>query len=512
MHMKTFEDRIIESIKSRDTLIFIETVEEQETLNMLRRAAFRLQQSAVLWNSVEEFKDITLDNGVQAMQPIQNTENLNGMLEAIREYAGDALFVLQDVHFFMNERTDPGLLANLIRNFKLLKERLRAVKKTICVVGRNFNLPQELEDDFAVISLDRPKKDEIRGIVMDFVARQHLEDRLSSDPKVREMIFEAARGLTADQTRSSLLRTLVSTGRLEGEAISHILEQKKQIISRNGILEYFEADVTVDSVGGLDNLKSWLRKRKRAFDEDAREIALPEPKGLLVFGVPGGGKSLTAKAASNLWQMPLLRFDVGRIFGQYVGQSEGNMRDALRVAEAVAPCIMWIDEMEKGFAGASGGHETTSRVLGSFLTWMQDKKSSVFVIATANNVTALPPEFLRKGRFDEMFFVGTPNEKERMEIINIQMRKYKLSPESFDLPRLVQVSKDRTGAEIEQAIIEAKYNAFDENRQPGTDDIYKALADVAPIWGSFQEIMKNKNYQQIIHSAKPASPASPGSR
>ena len=506
--MKIIEEKIINSIRSRDTLIFIETVEEREALNALQRAAFRLEQSAILWNPVEMFKNITLDNGVQIMQPLQSIVDLQSMLSEIREYAGDAIFILQDVHFFMNDRTDPSLLAHLIRNFKLLKERLRAVKKAICVVGRTFNLPQDLEDDFTIISVGRPNKDEIRGIVMDFVVRQHLEDRLSPDPKVREMIFEAARGLTVDQTRSSLARTLVSTGRLEGGAISHILEQKKQIIGRNGILEYFEADVTVDSVGGLDNLKSWLRKRKRAFDEDARGLGLPEPKGLLVFGVPGGGKSLTAKAASNLWQMPLLRFDMGRIFGQFVGQSEGNMRDALRVAEAVAPCIMWIDEMEKGFAGASGGHETTTRVLGSFLTWMQDKKSSVFVIATANDVTALPPEFLRKGRFDEMFFVGPPNELERMEIVKIQMRKYKLAPENFDLPRLVQTSKDRTGAEIEQAIIEAKYNAFDENRPPKTDDIYKALSEVAPIWGSFQRVMSTPDYTQIIRSAKPASPAS----
>ncbi len=446
--MKTFEDRIIESIRSRDTLLFIETVEEREALNVLRRAAFRLQQSAILWNSVEMFKDITLDDGVKAMQPLQSIADLNGMLSEIKGYAGDAVFVLQDVHFFLNERTDPAHLANLIRNFKLLKEHLRATRKTICVVGRNFNLPQELEDDFAVLSVDRPKKDEIRTIVMEFVARQHQEDRLSPDPKVREMIFEAARGLTADQTRSSLVRTLVSTGKLESEAISHILEQKKQIIGRNGILEYFEADVTVDSVGGLENLKSWLRKRKRAFDEEARAIALPEPKGLLVFGVPGGGKSLTAKAASNLWQMPLLRFDMGRIFGQYVGQSEGNMRDALRVAEAVAPCIMWIDEMEKGFAGASGGHETTTRVLGSFLTWMQDKKNPVFVIATANDVTQLPPEFLRKGRFDEMFFVGPPNESERLEIIKIQIQvqiSRKFLPRSAGRRKTGPIGIDRRG-------------------------------------------------------------------
>jgi len=210
--------------------------------------------------------------------------------------------------------------------------------------------------------------------------------------------------------------------------------------------------------------------------------------------------------------MPLLRFDIGRVFGQFVGQSETNMSNALRIAEAVAPCILWIDEMEKGFAGASGGHETTLRVLGSFLTWMQDKKSPVFVIATANDITRLPPEFIRKGRFDEMFFVGPPNDQERESVFRIQIAKYGLNPDDFDLARLVQVGGDRTGAEIEQAVIEAKFNAFDENRKPNTDDIYQCLAAVAPIWASFRRVMEAPEYNQIIRSAKKASPESKSRR
>nr|WP_321500844.1 AAA family ATPase [uncultured Dethiosulfovibrio sp.] len=504
--MISTEKKLLDSIRSRDTLIFIETIEEEEAINLIRRTSFQLEQSSILWNPVEQFKDITPDNGTPAMRPMDNISDLNEMLSEIENYAGDAVFVLQDVSFFMNERTEPAVLANLIRRFKILKKQLKSTKKTICLIAPSFNLPPDLEEEFNIIALERPDKEKIRAIVMDFVSRQHEEDRLSPDPTVRDMIFDAARGLTADQTRSALARTLVSNGQLDGKAVSQILEQKKQIISRSGILEYFEADVTVDSVGGLDNLKSWLKKRKKAFNEDARELGLPEPKGLLVFGVPGGGKSLTAKAASNLWQMPLIRFDMGRIFGQFVGQSESNMRDALRVAEAVAPCIMWIDEMEKGFAGASGGHETTTRVLGNFLTWMQDKKSPVFVIATANDITSLPPEFLRKGRFDEIFFVKPPNDSERMEIFKIQMRKYKLSPDNFDLPQLVQFSKDRTGAEIEQCIIDAKYNAFDENRQPNTRDIINIISEATAIWGSFKKkIDSSKEYEQIIKLAKNAS-------
>lgn len=233
---------------------------------------------------------------------------------------------------------------------------------------------------------------------------------------------------------------------------------------------------------------------------------MPEPKGMLVFGVPGGGKSLTAKAVSSMWQMPLLRFDIGRVFGQFVGQSESNMRDALNIAEAIAPCILWIDEMEKGFAGASGGHETTTRVLGNFLTWMQEKKSTVFVIATANDITKLPSEFIRKGRFDEMFFVSVPNMQERRKIFEIQLRKYKLNPENFNLQELSQNSNNFTGAEIEQAIIEAKFNAFDENREPTTKDIYNIMTAVSPIWRSFKATTETTEYKNIVSGAKLASP------
>ncbi|MCB5255514.1 MAG: AAA family ATPase, partial [Candidatus Cloacimonetes bacterium] len=293
---------------------------------------------------------------------------------------------------------------------------------------------------------------------------------------------------------------------LDEKAISFLLDQKKQIIQRNDLLEYYDATTTMDSVGGLLYLKEWLKKRKKTFSEEARNLGIQEPKGLLVFGVPGGGKSLTAKAVSGMWQMPLLRFDIGRVFGQFVGQSESNMREALNIAEAIAPCILWIDEMEKGFAGASGGHETTTRVLGNFLTWMQEKKSTVVVIATANDITRLPDEFIRKGRFDEMFFVTTPNINERTEILEIQLRKHKLNPEHFDIPKLSQLTKDRTGAEIEQAIMEAKINAFNENKAPTTDDIYDAFRSVVPIWSSFRAKVDSPEYKQIIKAAKPASP------
>ncbi len=498
--------RTQDAIRARDTLVFIETVEEQEAIRSIQALALAIDQSVVLWNPVQRFQDITPENGLRALSPMSEIDSLQSMLVEIADYSGDAIFVLQDVGFFLGERTESCQLANLIRNFKLLKQDLKATRKTIVLLASRFNLPPELEDDFTLIQHRRPDREQLLRILMDFIAAQHFEKRLTADASVRDMIIDASRGLTADQARSSFAKAIMAHGQLDGKAIEFLLDQKKQIIQRNEMLEYYDADTSIDAVGGLQTLKDWLRKRKKAFSEEARILALPEPKGLLVFGVPGGGKSLTAKAVSSLWQMPLLRFDIGRVFGQFVGQSETNMRSALNIAEAISPCILWIDEMEKGFAGASGGHETTTRVLGNFLTWMQEKTATVFVIATANDITKLPPEFIRKGRFDEMFFVAPPNAVERNDIFQIQLRKYKLDPENFDLDRLVQASQNRTGAEIEQTIVEAKFNAFDENRAPTTADIYNLMAEVTPIWASFQRVIQSPEYKQIIDGAKYASP------
>jgi len=501
----SFLKKLKDAVAARDTLIFVETIEEYEAIKDIIALGYSLNQSIIKWNSVERWQDITPEDGKMAMSPMDEVDSLHIMLNEISSYSDDAIFILQDVSFFLNQNTPPEQLANLIRNFKLLKNELKSTHKTIVVLGNSFDLPQQLEDDFVIIEYKRPNKDKLNEILIDFIATQHWEDRLTDDPKVKDEIIEAARGLTTDQAKSSFAKAILKTGRLDNSAIPILLEQKKQIIQKNNTLEYYDTKTTINSVGGLKYLKDWLKKRKKAFTKEARELGIPEPKGLLVFGVPGGGKSLTAKAVANMWQMPLLRFDIGKIFGQYVGQSEQNMREALSIAEAISPSILWIDELEKAFAGASGGHETTVRVLGSFLTWMQEKKSTVFVIATANDITQLPSEFLRKGRFDEMFFVPPPNDEDRRDIIAIQLQKYKLNPQDFDIARLVQISKDRTGAEIEQAIIEAKYNAFDEDREVTTQDIDIALRSSTPIWNTFQRTINRPEYQQIIKNAKLAS-------
>ena len=499
--------RTQDAIRARDTLIFIETIEEAEAIKNIQSVGLSMSQSIVTWNPVENFRDVTPEGGVKAMKPMEDTTDLPGMLKEIGEHAGNTIFILQDINFFMDQdRTELRELAHLIRNFKLLKRQLRRTKKTILFFGTQYNLPQELRNDFTLIRHSRPDKKQIHNILINFIASQHWEDRLTDDEKVRDIIIDAATGLTADQARSSFAKAILEYGKLDGQAVKFLLDQKKQIIERNDMLDYYDAVETMDSVGGLTYLKTWLRKRIKAFSEEARQKAIPEPKGLLVFGVPGGGKSLTAKAVSSMWQMPLLRFDIGRLMGRYLGQSETNMREALNIAEAISPCILWIDEMEKGFAGATGGHEVTARILGNFLTWMQEKTSTVFVIATANDITQLPPEFTRKGRFDEMFFVPPPNENDRKDIFSILLNRYQLNSDDFDIDQLAKVSKDRTGAEIEQTIIEAKYNAYDDgNREPNTEDIYNNLVEVTPIWSTFKKVINNSAYQTIVGNAKYAS-------
>jgi SpoVK/Ycf46/Vps4 family AAA+-type ATPase len=273
--------------------------------------------------------------------------------------------------------------------------------------------------------------------------------------------------------------------------IPTILDEKKQIIRKSGMLEYYEQTEDVHDIGGLEVLKEWLAKRRHAFSSRAREFGLPLPKGILLIGVPGTGKSLTAKAVGRLWEMPLLRLDVGKIFAGLVGSSEENIRQVIHTAEAIAPAILWIDEIEKGFSGTGSSNMsdggTTSRVFGSFITWLQEKRSPVFVIATANNVSQLPPELLRKGRFDEIFFCDLPSADERKQIFDIHIRKKNRDPSGFELDRLVSATGDFSGAEVEQAVVAALYDAFDAGGDLDTEGLLAALSDIVPLAVTMRE-------------------------
>jgi SpoVK/Ycf46/Vps4 family AAA+-type ATPase len=304
-----------------------------------------------------------------------------------------------------------------------------------------------------------------------------------------------------------LAKSLVEKGKLD---IDVVLAEKEQIVRKSGILEFYPTDESLTNVGGLDLLKNWLRKRRTAFSDRARDYGLPQPKGALLIGVQGCGKSLTAKAVASLWSLPLLRLDVGRIFSGIVGSSEERMRRAIQTAESIAPAMLWLDEVEKGFAGTQSSSfsdaGTTSRVFGTFVTWLQEKEAPVFVIATANDIKILPPELLRKGRFDEIFFVDLPAHAERQEIFRIHVAKRGLKAEQFDCAALADVTAGFSGAEIEQVIIAAMYDSFDQQRPLRQDDVMKAIHETFPLSSTMREQI-DEGREWARARARPASSA-----
>jgi SpoVK/Ycf46/Vps4 family AAA+-type ATPase len=308
----------------------------------------------------------------------------------------------------------------------------------------------------------------------------------------RERLLTAALGLTKDEAEKVFRKAYIQRNRLTGDEVDIVLAEKKQLIRRNGILEFIQNNETMQEVGGLGELKRWLTQRADAFSERARDYGLPQPKGMLILGVPGCGKSLIAKTTAEMWGLPLLRLDMGRVYdGSTVGRSEANLRAAIKTAESISPCILLIDELEKAFSGAGGSADsdagTSSRIFGSFLTWMQEKTSPVFVMATANRVERLPSEFLRKGRFDEIFFVDLPTQSEREAVFKIHIRKRKRDPERFDCEELAKVAEGFSGAEIEQALFAAMYDAFAQDREFSQLDFIAAIKATMPLSRTMHE-------------------------
>jgi SpoVK/Ycf46/Vps4 family AAA+-type ATPase len=304
------------------------------------------------------------------------------------------------------------------------------------------------------------------------------------DSQLFENLTRACQGLSLERIRRVLSKIIATYKTIDDNSIAVLLSEKKQIISQTEILEYTSVDEKITNLGGLDNLKDWLKKRKTAFGVQAANYGLPTPRGLLLIGIQGTGKSLTAKAIANEWQLPLLKLDVGKLFGGIVGESESRLRQMINVAEAISPCILWIDEIDKAFSNteSKGDSGTSNRVLATFISWLSEKNKPVFVIATANNIDLLPLEIIRKGRFDEIFFLDLPKEEEREEIFKIHLQEFRpTSWESFDYQQLAQVSESFSGAEIRQSIIEGMYHAFYEKREFTTDDICLALKELIPL-------------------------------
>jgi SpoVK/Ycf46/Vps4 family AAA+-type ATPase len=375
-----------------------------------------------------------------------------------------------------------------VRQLRHLYRHLRRTSQTLILLSPVLELPPELQEEITVLDFPLPTAEEIAPAIKTMIP----PDKLRLDSAGLSQLVKSCLGLTFDRIRQALAKCLLQKQFIDESAIDLVLEEKRQRIRQTEVLEFFAPTETFANIGGLENLKQWLLQRQQAFSDQARQFGLPHPKGLLLVGIQGTGKSLCAKAIAHIWRFPLLRLDVGRLFGSLVGQSESRTRQTVQLAEALAPCVLWLDEIDKAFAGSSvsvsGDSGTSQRVLGTMLTWMQEKTSPVFVVATANNIEHLPPELLRKGRFDEIFFINLPNFQERRAIFQVHLQKYRpLTFRKFDIDLLAEKTADFSGAEIEQAIIEGMYIAFHQGRDLENDDILKAIANTFPLASTARE-------------------------
>ena len=412
------------------------------------------------------------------------------ILERERKQPAPSLYVMKDLHPFISPRSGRSTVVRKLKDVVRSLEPTRSAIVVIC--GPHLEIPPELEKDSVIIDFELPTFDDLRKKLVEFMSEYEGNKNVTIDLSEDDInkIARAAQGLTMSEAELALAKALVADKRLDRNDVALIIEEKKQIIRKTGILT-FEEPGEMNQVGGLENLKAWLSKRKNIFSESARKYGIPEPKGVMLTGVPGCGKSLCARAMASFWQIPLLRLDMGAVFQGLVGSSEANMRKAIKCAEAMAPCVLMIDEIEKGLAGASGGGGdggTSTRVFGTLLTWMNDKTCPVFVVATANEFDRLPPELLRKGRFDEIFFVDFPLGAERQCIFEIHITKRKRKPEEFLIAKLVAATKDYTGSEIEQAVVTGMIDAFaDSEREFTTEDVLSGVSKTIPLFDTMRD-------------------------
>ncbi len=439
-------------------------------------------------------------------------ETMKGTQEPIKALAfiensdKNAVFIIKDFHVHLGA---PGRQPSyeLIRKMRdlipILHESVE--RKNIVLLSPQLIIPHDMEKEISVFEFPLPDVAEIMNMLDRIIQENGLGNNCLTYEE-KEKLAKSALGLTAQEAENAFSRAIVSNRGLDSNAIKVIFDEKNQVIKKTGILEFIKANFTIDDIGGLENLKSWLIKRNNSWLDSARKYNIPAPKGVLITGIPGCGKSLTAKAMSAIWNLPLLKLDMGKIFSGIVGSSEENMRRAIATAEAVAPSILWVDEIEKGMSSSNGDSGTSNRILGTFLTWMQEKTAPVFVIATANNISTLPPELLRKGRFDEIFFVDLPTESERKKIFEVHLNKKVASSEVGQdivindalLTNLSTLSVGFVGAEIEQAVISALYEAFFKQRNLQVEDLEEAIKGMVPLSVTQKEqIISLRNWANV---------------
>ncbi len=471
-----FEDELGLLLRACYPVLYIPTLEEERVEQAIGRSAQTLGNRAVYcWDFVDGYQGSPNHLGTAKRNPL-------GALEFLNQLPPQApgIFVLRDFHRFLED-------VAIVRQLRNTARRLKAqAKNLILLVSPQFNLPPDLAEVAVLLEFPPPSPGEIRREL------QHLMAALGQSMGSGDLdaLVRSCQGLSLERVQRVIARAIADHGTLQPDDVDWVLEEKRQTIRQTQVLDFYAATERITDIGGLDNLKDWLLRRGGAFSDQARQYGLPYPKGLLLVGIQGTGKSLTAKAIAHHWHLPLLRLDVGRLFAELVGQSEARTRQMIQLAETLAPCVLWIDEIDKAFGGldSRGDSGTANRVLGTFLTWQAEKTSAVFVVATANNIQSLPPELLRKGRFDEIFFVGLPNQRERQAIFAVHLGRLRPQGwERYDLERLAYETPDFSGAEIEQTLIEAMHLGFSQNRDFTTDDILEAASQIVPLAKTAQE-------------------------
>lgn len=476
-------------VRARYPIIYVVTWEEERVERCLREIGAARNKKLFVWTITQGI----VKSGAEAQQSKSgsgNTSDPLAALDAVIHQVEPAIYLFKDFHRFTD---DERCNLTVIRRLRDVAHHLRDTYKTIVITSPLMRIAPELTKDVTVIDFGLPGPDDFNKLLDRIIddVKDNPKVKIELDMESRERLLNAARGLTLKEAENVFAKTLVTDGRLCGNDVNVVFSEKQQVIKKSGLLEYYEAQEKFSDVAGLDNLKEWLKKRSIAFTDKAHRFGLPAPRGVLLLGVQGCGKSLCAKAVSGLWGLPLLRFDVGRMFSSLVGSSEENIRRAIQVAESVAPVILWVDEIDKALAGASnsagsdGG--TAARVFGTLLTWLSEKTSPVFVIATANDISNLPPELLRKGRLDEIFFVDLPSVNERKEVFRIHLEKRGRNAADFDLEDLARVSEGFNGAEIEEAVIAALFDAFSSQQELNTAIIKNAISETVPLSKTMSE-------------------------
>ncbi|HEY9878988.1 MAG TPA: AAA family ATPase [Leptolyngbyaceae cyanobacterium] len=474
-------------------VIVIETVEEERVHALINTACNDLQMSVFEWSVTQglvrsqgnihnRWQNEYAPAGTQRPQPIGKTSDPLDGLRHIQDMSIKAIYWLKD---FAKHLQDPVVA----RQFREVADQFSQNQSTILITGDSISLSSDISHDVVYFDLKLPQPDELYQAISETVRSLKGKVKVDLTPDTIHAMVSAMQGMTLKQARKVIAYAALYDSTLNFEDVQRVQERKAQVLHEEGLLDYFPPETNLAQLGGFQGLKRWLGYAKVGFTPQARALNLPAPKGILIVGIQGCGKSLAAKTIAKEWNLPLLKLDAGRLYDKYVGESERNFRRAVSLAETMAPCILWIDEIEKSMGQSSSDADggLSRRLFGYFLTWLQEKAQEIFVVATANDLSQLPPELLRKGRFDEIFFVDLPEAQERRAILNIHLSRHNQVPQGFDLDALIQATDGFSGAEIEQAIVSAIYRALYEKRPIDTALLVEEVKHTVPLSVSRRE-------------------------